>query len=137
MGERWHLLLRGELGTSFVADFSELPGSQRFFAGGDQSVRGFGLNELSPVDSNGDKIGGRHLMVASVEVIRDLPRNFGIAVFMDAGNAVNRFGDPLEYAAGIGFRWRLPIVTLGLDVAQPLSRSDLGPRLHLNISPQL
>jgi len=137
LSERWHLLLRGELGTSFVADFSELPGSQRFFAGGDQSVRGFGLNELSPVDANGEKTGGRHLVVASVELIRDLPRNFGVAVFMDAGNAVNKLGDPLEYAAGIGIRWRLPIVTLGIDIAQPISRSDLNPRIHLNISPQL
>ena len=100
-------------------------------------MRGFGLNELSPVDENGEKTGGRHLVVASVELIRDLPRNFGVAVFMDAGNAVNKLGDPLEYAAGIGIRWRLPIVTLGIDIAQPISRSDLNPRIHLNISPQL
>ena len=138
MGERWHLLLRAELGTSLVADFSELPGSQRFFAGGDQSVRGFGLNELSPVDeTTGEKIGGRHLLVGSVEVVRDLPRNFGVAVFFDAGNAVNKLGDPLEYSVGLGFRWRLPIVTVGIDVAQAISRSDLSPRLHLNISPRL
>ncbi len=137
LSEKWHLLVRAELGTSFVADFSELPGSQRFFAGGDQSVRGFGLNELSPVDAAGEKTGGRHLLVGSVEIVRDLPRNLGIAVFYDAGNAVNKLGDPLEYAAGIGLRWRLPIVTVGIDVAQALSRSDLDPRLHLNISPRL
>ncbi len=137
LSDKWHLLVRAELGTSFVADFSELPGSQRFFAGGDQSVRGFGLNELSPVDAAGEKTGGRHLLVGSVEIVRDLPRNLGIAVFYDAGNAVNKLGDPLEYAAGIGLRWRLPIVTVGIDVAQALSRSDLDPRLHLNISPRL
>jgi translocation and assembly module TamA len=137
IGEKWHLLVRGEIGTSFVADFSELPGSQRFFAGGDNSVRGFGLNELSPVDANGEKTGGRHLLVGSVEIVRDLPRNFGVAVFYDFGNAVNKLGDPLEYSAGIGIRWRLPIVTVGIDVAQALSRDDLDPRVHLNISPRL
>lgn len=137
LSERWHLLVRAEIGTSFVADFSELPGSQRFFAGGDNSVRGFGLNELSPTDANGEKTGGRHLLVGSVEIVRDLPRNFGVAVFFDAGNAVNKLGDPLEYAAGIGIRWRIPIVTVGIDVAQAISKPDLNPRIHLNISPRL
>ncbi len=152
-GEHWHLLLRGEAGLSAVADFSELPGSQRFFAGGDSSVRGFSLNDLSPTeqafDSAGDpvldedgqpvliKTGGRHLLVGSIEVVRDLPRNFGVAVFLDGGNAVNRLGDPLEYSIGIGIRWRLPVVTVGIDIAQALSRSDLGPHIHLNISPKL
>jgi translocation and assembly module TamA len=133
----WHLLLRGEIGMSAVADFSELPGSQRFFAGGDRSVRGFGLNELSPLDADGNRTGGRHLLVGSIEIERDLPRRFGVAVFFDAGNAVNKLGDPVEYSAGLGFRWRIPVVTVGIDVAQALSRSDLGPRLHLNIQPRL
>jgi translocation and assembly module TamA len=137
LSEDWHLLLRAELGTSFVGELSELPGSQRFFAGGDQSVRGFGLNELSPVDENGEKTGGRHMLAGSIEIVRDLPRNFGVAVFMDGGNAVNKLGDPIEYSVGIGIRWRIPVVTVGIDVAQAISRSDLGPRLHLNISPRL
>lgn len=137
LNPRWHLLLRGEVGLSMVADFSELPGSHRFFAGGDQSVRGFSLNELSPLDANGERTGGRHVLVGSVEIIRDLPRNFGIAAFYDIGNAVNKLGDPLEYSVGLGFRWRLPVVTVGIDVAQALSRTDTNPRFHLNISPKL
>ena len=43
---------------------------------------------------------------------------------------------PLEYSVGIGFRVRLPVVTLGVDVAQPLSRNT-SPRLHINFSPKL
>jgi translocation and assembly module TamA len=132
----WHLLLRGELGLSAVADFSELPGSQRFFAGGDRSVRGFGLNELSPLDADGNRTGGRHLLVGSIEIERDLPRRFGVAVFFDTGNAINKLGDPLEYSVGIGFRWRIPVVTIGIDIAQALSQ-DQDPRLHLNIQPSL
>ena len=137
LAPRWHLLLRGQLGLSAVADFSELPGSRRFFAGGDRSVRGFALNSLSPLDADGNKTGGRHLIVFSVEFERDLPRNFGVAVFFDTGNAVNKLGDPLEYSAGLGFRWRIPVVTLGIDVAQALSEPHLSPRLHLNIQPRL
>jgi translocation and assembly module TamA len=137
LSTRWHLITRGELGLSLVGNFSELPASERFFAGGDRSVRGFGLNELSPVDAVGNKVGGRYLVVGSLEIERDLPRRFAIAAFVDAGNAVNNLSDPLEYSVGIGLRYKLPILSIGLDVAQALSQSGLGPRLHLNITPNV
>ena len=135
LSQRWHLLLRGQLGVSLVSKFSELPPFERFFAGGDRSVRGFALNDLSPVNQYGEKIGGRDLLVGSVEIERDLPRNFAVATFFDAGNAMNSFTVPLEYSAGVGLRFKLPAISLGLDVAKALSRPDLGPRLHLNIQP--
>ena len=141
---RWHLLLRGELGTSWTRDFNSLPGIYRFFAGGDRSVRGFGYNTLSPtstvIDFNGVSqdlaVGGRHLLTGSAEVVRDLPRNLAVAAFVDAGNAFDHFGEPLAYAAGIGVRYRLPVLSIGLDIAQPLSQSG-SPRLNINISPKL
>ena len=77
------------------------------------------------------KNGGKDLITGTVEVIRDLPRNFGVATFFDYGNAFNRFGGtPLEYAAGVGFRVRLPVVTLGIDIAQPLSRQCRPAAAH-------
>jgi translocation and assembly module TamA len=147
---QWHLLVRGEAGSSLVKDFNELPGIYRFFAGGDRSVRGFGYNALSPLElvhlrptpefpQGRDEMlptGGRHLLVGSVEIARDLPRNLAIATFFDIGNAFNRFGDPMEYSAGVGLRYRLPVVTIGIDIAKPLSTSG-SPRLHMNISPKL
>ncbi len=135
LSQRWHLLLRAQFGTTIVSQFAELPAFERFFAGGDRSVRGFALNDLSPVDQYGQKVGGRHLVVGSVEIERDLPRNFAVASFFDAGNAMNSLTDPLEYSAGIGVRFKLPAVSFGLDIAQALSRTDLAPRLHLNIQP--
>jgi translocation and assembly module TamA len=153
---RWHLFLRGQLGASLISRTGDLPGSERFFAGGDRSVRGFGFNDLGPRDANGINVGGKHQFTGAVELIRDLPRNFGVAAFVDVGNAFDRFGDPLQYSAGLGFRLRLPVVTIGIDVAQPLTNpacrartpdprcaSDPGfdaldgPRLHLNFSPKL
>ena len=71
-----------------------------------------------------------------MEVVRDLPRNLAVATFVDAGNAFDHFGDKLEYAVGIGLRYRLPVVSLGVDVAKPLSTGG-GWRLHLNITPKL
>jgi len=138
IGGPWHLRLRGELGTSWVDDFSELPASQRFFAGGDYSIRGFAINELSPTvtDSAGNvaKVGGEHLLVGSVEIEHDLPRNFRATAFADFGNAFNDWDTPLEYSVGVGVRWRLPMLMIGLDVAQALSEPDKRPRIHLNIT---
>jgi translocation and assembly module TamA len=155
---KWHLLLRDEIGATVVSRFSELPVVERFFAGGDNSVRGFAYNTLSPTedvcdqtqkpvrDANGNctvkkgtvKVGGKDVITGTVELIRDLPRNFGVATFFDYGNAFNRFGGtPLEYSVGVGFRVRLPVVTLGVDVAQPISRPGASPRLHINFSPKL
>jgi translocation and assembly module TamA len=160
LGQKWHLLLRDEVGTTFVSRFSELPVVYRFFAGGDNSVRGFAYNELSPLEAvcarnpttgtiiqaaSGTcqtvpggfiKTGGKDVLTGTVEVIRDLPRNLGIATFVDYGNAFNGFGPQLEYSVGVGLRVRLPVMTLGIDIAQPLS-VNAGPRLHINFSPKL
>jgi translocation and assembly module TamA len=134
--DKWHVYVRGELGASVVGDFEELPASYRFFAGGDQSVRGYGYEELSPVDENGNKVGGRHLLTATIELQRNLPRNLVAAVFMDGGNAFNKFGDPLKYSVGVGLRYRLPFLSIGLDIAQSISDPDRGPRLHINFTPE-
>lgn len=152
----WHLLLRGEFGADSISHVENLPGIYRFFAGGDRSVRGFAYDDLSPVvlvpgapaapgqpppAARAVKPGGRDLITGTLEVERDLPRNFGIAAFVDGGNAIDHFSDPLAYSVGIGFRMRLPVVTVGLDVAQALRAPGFpglpGPRLHLNISPKL
>ncbi len=141
----WHLLLRGEFGTSAIGNFGRLPAQYRFFAGGDRSVRGFGYDALSPTavapDGMVERVGGRHLVTGTVELERDLPRSLGAAVFCDFGNAFDRFGDPLAFSVGVGFRWRLPVVTVGIDIAQAVKAPGFatlpGPRLHLNISPHL
>lgn len=156
LGPKWNSFLRGQLGTTWVTETAKLPGTERFFAGGDRSVRGFGYNDLSPLDEGGAKVGGRHLFTGSAEIIRDLPRNLALALFVDVGNAFDDFGDPLQFSAGIGLRFRLPVVSVGIDLAQPLTNPRCrsatpdprcrtepgfdsldGPRLHLNFSPKL
>jgi translocation and assembly module TamA len=141
----WHLLLRGELGGTSTGNITLVPGEYRFFAGGDRSVRGFGANELSPLrevaPGQFERVGGRNLLVGSVELQRDLPKRLAVAAFTDFGNAIDRFSDPLAYSVGIGLRWRLPGLTLGLDIAKAVHAPGFdglpGPRLHLNISQTL
>jgi translocation and assembly module TamA len=137
VGGPWHLILRGQFGTSAVADFEQLPSQYRFFTGGDRSVRGYSYDELSPVDADGNKIGGRHLLVGSVEIEHDLPKNLAVAAFVDAGNAFDKFGDPLEYSVGVGIRYRLPFLMVGFDIAQSISQPGRSPHLHMNFTPTL
>jgi len=141
LGGPWHLRLRGEFGTTWVNDFSELPASQRFFTGGDRTVRGFALNELSPPPEDptspadlGKSVGGEHVVVGSVEFERDIRENWRGAAFFDIGNAFNDWNTPLEYSVGIGVRWKLPMLMIGVDVAQALSEPGKSPRIHLNIT---
>lgn len=131
----WGLRLRGEAGATWTDNFNELPASLRFFAGGDRSVRGFGLNELSPRDGLGNRIGGQYLATATIEAERRLPRNFGLATFYDVGNAFDDIQHPnLQYSVGVGLRWHIAVASVGVDVAQALSESGRNPRLHLYIS---
>lgn len=131
------LIARGDLGLTWVSQFSDLPASQRFFAGGDRSVRGYDYNTLGPKNDAGEVVGGRHLLVGSLEMERDLSERFAAAVFYDAGNAFDDLSIALEEGAGVGLRWRLPIGTVRVDLAWALTEPGQPWRLHFNIGPDL
>ena len=130
-------LLRADLGMGWTSDFSQVPPSLRFFAGGDNSVRGYGYQELGPQDASGEVIGGSHLLVFSAEYERRLFGDWGAALFADAGNAFDdrRFG--LKGSLGFGARWHSPVGPIRLDLAFP-QEADAGAwRIHLGIGPDL
>lgn len=131
------LLSRLEIGSTRIDNFNELPASLRFFAGGDVSVRGYAYKTLGPTDSTGDVIGGRRLLVGSIEYEQAITGSWAVALFYDRGNAVNEFSDPLKEGAGIGVRWRSPIGQIRLDAAQALSEPGKPWRIHLYIGPDL
>jgi translocation and assembly module TamA len=137
LGERGRLLLRSRLGATSVQDFDSLPTSERFFAGGDQSVRGYDYQKLAPEDASGDVVGGQYLAVGSIELDYLFVGNFGAAVFVDSGNADDDFLPSPKTGAGIGFRWRSPVGMLRIDVAHPFDDSDDNYRLHISIGPTL
>jgi translocation and assembly module TamA len=134
---RSRLLLRGEFGAIRAATFSDLPPSQRFYAGGDQSVRGYGYQKLGPKNSEGDVIGGRYLATASLEADYLVYNDIGLAVFFDAGNAADVYPFELNRSWGIGLRYRSPVAMIRLDLARPLDDPDTNIRFHLSIGADL
>ena len=85
--DRNRLILRGTAGVTWTNDFTALPPQLRFFAGGDQSIRGYGYQQVGPLNGYGRVIGGENLLVASTEVEHYFTRTWGMAAFVDAGNA--------------------------------------------------
>ena len=121
-------------------DFTMLPVSQRFFAGGDRSIRGFGFREVAPRDPDGDVVGGRYLEAFSAEYqYRFLDRWSG-AAFVDAGRAFNSYDTPYSVGAGVGVRWQSPVGPFRLDLAVPVddpSGDADSFRVHLSLGPEL
>jgi len=137
IGEHNRIITRGQLGSTWVDDFSELPASVRFFAGGAQSVRGYAYESLGPVDENGEVVGGKHLMLGSIEFEHSFTNKWSMAIFYDAGNAIDDFADDLERGTGIGLRWKSPIGAVRIDFANAVSQDDKPWRIHINIGPDL
>ncbi|RCX26377.1 autotransporter assembly complex protein TamA [Thioalbus denitrificans] len=137
LGAGGRVLARGNLGATLVEDVESLPASLRFFAGGDQSVRGYGYNELGPENSAGDVIGGRFLLVGSVEYEHRITGNWSAAAFYDVGNALDDWDGELKQGVGAGLRWQSPVGPIRVDLAVAVSEPGTPLRLHFNMGPDL
>ena len=131
VGETGTLILRGELGGVFSKDKEGVPSSFLFRAGGDQSVRGYGYQELGVRE--GDAIvGARYLATAGAEYQYWFRPPWGVAVFYDVGNAADKFGDLHPKSGyGIGARWRSPVGPINVDVAY--GHAVKKARLHFSL----
>jgi len=128
---------RVQVGGTATNGYKSIPPSLRFFAGGDQSVRGYDYQSLSPENSDGDKIGGRYMVTASAEYQYSIAEKWRIATFIDQGNSFNNLELPsLKTGVGVGIRWVSPVGPLRLDLAHALD-DDGGIRLHFSMGPEL
>ncbi len=139
---RHRLILRGTVGTSWVGQFDQLPPDLRFFAGGDRSLRGYGYQTVGPdriVDPNKKPvvIGGRHLLTGSAEYEYYFKPKWGIATFVDAGDAFSGTEFKPKIGAGLGLRWRSPVGMVRFDLGVPLREPKDGVQIHLVIGPDL
>lgn len=139
IGENYnHQFVGGlHLGYIFTDDFANVPYNLRFFAGGDQSIRGFDYKSLSPTE-DGYKIGGQALAVGSLEYNYQFKEGWRAAIFSDVGNAYDKsFSNSTAYSVGLGIRWQSPIGPIRLDVASGISDPNHPIRLHFFIGSQL
>jgi translocation and assembly module TamA len=137
-GRDQRIILRTSLGAMAVNDFDELPPELRFFAGGDRSIRGFDYQELGSTNDAGKVIGGTYLTVVSAEFERYFLPKYGVAVFVDGGDAFRTGEFEMNIGAGVGARWRSPVGVVRVDVARPV-KSELANswRVHISIGPDL
>jgi len=133
------LILRGNFGATEEHDLNALPPTLRFFAGGDNSVRGYAYESLGPtvINEQGEKVveGGLYTMVGSIEIEQKIVGKWYAAAFYDTGNAMNNFNERMMSGAGVGIRWQSPIGPVRVDVAEALSLDGHPWRLHVNIGP--
>jgi translocation and assembly module TamA len=132
------ILVRGEAGALSVDEFDVLPPSQRFFTGGDTSVRGYEFQSLGPEDNAGNVVGGKYLLVGSIEYEHPILNKWSAAVFTDAGNAFSDTHSNQGFKVGIGFgvRWTSPIGPIRLDLAHPVGETPLF-RIHFRLGPDI
>jgi translocation and assembly module TamA len=135
LGNGFALLLRSQLGTTLQNEaLTSLPPSLRFFAGGDNSVRGYDYQSLGPKDDTGKVIGGRHLAVGSLEIEKAFSSTWGLAVFYDAGNAFNELNQiELKQGTGLGIRLYTPVGPIRLDLAYQIGEKDPQFRIHFSL----
>lgn len=110
---------RGGIINSLEGDMvSDIPIDERFFNGGNTTVRSFTERDLGPHDGD-DPIGGEFFSVFNVEYTFPLYGELQGAAFIDAGNLLpsseNPGFDDMRYAIGLGLRYKLPIGPIRLD----------------------
>jgi outer membrane protein insertion porin family len=138
---RYHLLRPGAvlaLGakagvarTFGLGDDVLLPRPDRFYAGGDYSLRGFPVDGVLPDGGNGLLLGGAELRL-------DLGRRFSAAVFLDVGNVFPLVNDmtlgDLRYSAGVGLRYRTALGPLRVDWGYKLDRQPDEEPYHVHFT---
>lgn len=130
---RFILAGRAAFGSIWGTNKHEIPPSERFYAGSDNLLRGYHYMTVSPLDKdkNNKPIGGRSLMVFSLEARWRIKDPWGLVFFYDVGNVYAspfpRFHHKQLQSAGVGFRYHTPVGPIRLDVAIPFN-----PRKHLD-----
>ena len=129
------LVIRAEQGAILGSSIDDVPPSLRFFAGGDQSVRGFGYEKISPKNDDGDLTGARYLSVGSVELQVPVMNKVRMAVFTDVGTATNDYGDDtdIKVGTGLGVRYISPVGPIRADIGVGVSETHIPIRLHFGL----
>jgi len=128
------LAVNARLGLARTIGLEEsifLPRAERFYAGGDYSLRGFSLDSVLPS-------GGNALVLGSAELRMDAGRYFAAALFSDVGNVYPLVSDldlgDLRYTAGVGLRYKSALGPLRVDVGYKLDRRPGESAYHVHLT---
>lgn len=136
-GENHRGLFRLEGGANISDEFEKLSPSLRFFAGGDNNIRGYGYESISPVDESGALTGAKYILSSTLEYQYRITGDWWGAAFYDIGDA---FNDTPEWKAGtgLGIRWASPVGPVSFDFAWGLDDPDKHEfRIHFSLGPEL
>ena len=135
LSQNLRAITRTTLGWTWEDDFSDLPPSIRFFAGGDTSIRGYAFESIGP-EQDGNVIGGSRLLTGSLEFDYQFRPNWSVATFVDSGSA---YDNTPQFFTGVGagIRWFSPLGPIRIDVAHPLDDPSKQWRLYVTIGPDL
>jgi len=133
---RYVLAGKATLGSIWGANKHTIPPSERFYAGSDTLLRGYHYLTVSPLNERNKPIGGRSVMVYSLEMRMRVKDPFGLVLFYDVGNVYAESLPQINHkqlqSAGLGVRYHTPVGPIRLDIAFPFN-----PRLHLDKSFQV
>jgi outer membrane protein insertion porin family len=125
----WQAVLAARAKVAFATPIGandNLPLFDRLYAGGAESVRGYGRRRLGPRDSDNNPIGGESAVEGSLELRHRLWGPVGGAVFLDAGQvSLNRWDPPigdLKYGSGFAITYATPVGPLRFDLGFPFER---------------
>ena len=117
----------------------DVPVSERFYTGGPTSLRGFGYQEVGPLDANDEPFGGQVKLVWNViEVRRSLYKMFGGVIFVELGGVWTDLKSArvaeLRTDLGTGLRVNSPLGILRLDLGINPDRRGDEPATRLSFS---
>lgn len=120
VGRSDSIILRAEAGQVFSPKNEGIPEDYLFRTGGSSTVRGYAYQSLG-VQHPSAVTGGRVMGVASAEYVHWLNSTWGIAGFVDAGDAADSWKDfSLRKSVGAGGRYHTPAGPIALDLAYGL-----------------
>jgi outer membrane protein insertion porin family len=125
--------LNGNIGLAQGYGGKELPFFERYYGGGNSSVRGFEFNSLGATYDDGKAKGGELSLLASTSIISPMKfisdsKNMRMSAFVDVGSVEEKVKDvklsDLRVSAGVAFSWLTPVGPLGVYIAEPLVKED-------------
>lgn len=140
IGERLVIAGRARIGGIAGASQNTIAPSRLFYAGGGGSVRGFGYQQIGPLNALNQPTGGRSLAEFSLEARVRLPifgGNFGVVPFVDAGNVYEKSlpdFSGIRVGVGVGLRYYSNFGPIRIDVGTPFARRSNESRVSIQVS---